>query len=187
MIFETDTNRVLVWDNTAWVMIADTDTPPGLQLVAKGSFTTQDLIADNVFTTEYSRYLLKTSISLSNTASTLSTQFRTSGANNATSNYVHQNTHFSTSGGFDRNTTATTSSLIAQNVGAQGWDIDLTIWYPASPTQPTRIILTGGVDTGSLPMIGNTRFNLTTAFDGIRIFPSAGTITGTYSLYGYRD
>jgi hypothetical protein len=33
MIYETDTNRVLVWDNAAWVMIADTDTPPGLQLI----------------------------------------------------------------------------------------------------------------------------------------------------------
>ena len=187
MIYETDTNRVLVWDNAAWVMIADTDQPPGLQLITQGSFTTQDLIADNVFTTEYSRYLLRTSISLSNTASTLQTQFRTSGSNNATSNYVHQNTHFSTSAGFNRNTTATTSSLIAQNVGALGWDIDLTIWYPASTTLSTRVILTGAVDTGSLPMIGNTRFNATTAFDGIRIFPSTGNITGTYSIYGYRN
>jgi hypothetical protein len=33
MIFETDTHRVLVWDNAAWVMIADTDTPPGLELI----------------------------------------------------------------------------------------------------------------------------------------------------------
>lgn len=187
MIYETDTNRVLVWDNAAWVMIADTDTPPGLQLIRNGTFTAQDLIADSVFTTEYSRYLLKTSISLSTTASTLSTQFRTAGANNTTSNYVHQNTYFATSAVFDRNTTGAASSLIAQNVGAQGWDFDFTIWYPASSTQTTRMVLTGGVDTGSLPIIGSTRFNLTTAFDGIRIFPSAGTITGTYCLYGYRD
>jgi hypothetical protein len=158
-----------------------------LELIAQGSFTAQDLIADNVFTTEYSRYLLKTSISLSNTASTLQTQFRTSGSNNATSNYVHQNTGFTTVAFFDRNVVPTTSSMIAQNVGAQGWDFDLTVWYPASATKPTRIHLTGGVDTGSLPIIGDARFNLNTAFDGIRIFPSAGNITGIYSIYGYRN
>lgn len=186
-IYETDTDRVLFWNNSAWVMIADTDTPPGLQLIRNGTFTTQDIIADSVFTTEYSRYLLKTSISLSNTAATLQVQFRTTGANNTTSNYVHQNTAFTTSTFYDRNTTATTSSLVAQNVGAQGWDIDFTIWHPASSTQSTRIVLTGGVNTGSVPMIGNTAFNSTTAFDGIRIFPSAGTLTGTYCLYGYRD
>lgn len=33
MIYETDTNRVLVYEGAAWVMIADTDTPPGMVLV----------------------------------------------------------------------------------------------------------------------------------------------------------
>ena len=33
MIYETDTNRVLVYDAAAWVMIADTDQPPAIQLV----------------------------------------------------------------------------------------------------------------------------------------------------------
>ena len=37
MIYETDTNRVLVYDNTAWVMIADTDAPPGLQKITPTS------------------------------------------------------------------------------------------------------------------------------------------------------
>jgi hypothetical protein len=159
----------------------------GLWKVAQGSFTTQDLIADGVFSTTYDRYLVKTSIALSDTAASVQTQFRTAGSNNATSNYVHQNTGFTTVAFFNRNTVPTTSSMIAQGVGAQGWDFDLTVWYPASATKPTRIHLTGGVDTGSLPIIGDARFNLNTAFDGIRIFPSSGTITGTYCIYGYRD
>lgn len=33
MIYETDTNRVLVYEGAAWVMIADTDNPPGMELV----------------------------------------------------------------------------------------------------------------------------------------------------------
>lgn len=57
MIYETDTNRVLVYDNTAWVMIADTDEPPGLQLITKQSFsgsTQVDFI--NVFTSTFTNY-----------------------------------------------------------------------------------------------------------------------------------
>jgi hypothetical protein len=185
MIYETDTNRVLVWDNAAWVMIADTDTPPGMQLVGKGTFTANDLIADGVFTTEFDRYVLKTNISLSNTASEIRVQFRTSSANNSTSNYQHQNTYFATSAGFDRNTTSTTSALLAQNVGAAGWDMNLEITGPATTTT-TRIILSGSVSTGTLPIVGNVGFQTTTAFDGIRIFPSTGNITGAYEIYGYR-
>ena len=39
MIYETDTNRVLVWDNAAWVMIADTNGPPALQKITPTSVT----------------------------------------------------------------------------------------------------------------------------------------------------
>lgn len=59
IIYETDTNRVLIWDNTAWVMIADTDTPPGLQLIkvqvlsSGNSYTISD-----VFSSEFRNYLI---------------------------------------------------------------------------------------------------------------------------------
>lgn len=47
MIYETDTNRVLIWDNAAWVMIADTDQPPGLQLIKAETFTSQPAVQIN--------------------------------------------------------------------------------------------------------------------------------------------
>lgn len=33
MIFETDTNRVAVYTGSSWIVLADADTPPGLELV----------------------------------------------------------------------------------------------------------------------------------------------------------
>jgi hypothetical protein len=48
MIYETDTNRVLVWDNSAWVMIADSDQPPGLQLVIPSGATNGTLSGSTV-------------------------------------------------------------------------------------------------------------------------------------------
>jgi hypothetical protein len=159
----------------------------GLWLVKTGTFTTQDLIADTAFSTEYDRYLLTTSFTYTNTAAEIRLQFRTSGSNNATSNYLHQNSAFTTVGIFDRNTVATTSSALAPNTGGNSWDLDLQILFPASNTVNTRVLVSGGIHAGSLPLIGNAGFTTTTAFDGIRIFPTAGTMTGTYKIYGYRN
>lgn len=57
VIYETDTNRVLVWDNSAWVMIADTDSPPGLQLIKSQSATSgSSIVLSNVFSSEFDSY-----------------------------------------------------------------------------------------------------------------------------------
>jgi hypothetical protein len=77
--------------------------------------------------------------------------------------------------------------MIAGNTGGQDWDLNLDIIFPASSTVKTRIVVNGGIHAGTLPLIGNAAFNSTTAFDGIRLFPSTGNITGTYSIYGYRN
>jgi hypothetical protein len=158
----------------------------GLWLVDSGTFTTDDLIADSVFSTTYDRYLLTTSFTYTITTAEMLLQFRTAGSNNATSNYTHQNSLFTSIGVFSRNTVATTSSMLTPNTGGNTWDMNLQILFPASSAN-TRVISNGGIHTGTLPFIGNAAFNTTTAFDGIRIFPSAGTLTGTYKIYGYRN
>jgi hypothetical protein len=58
MIYETDTNRVLVWDNAAWVMIADTDTPPGLELVKTQTVgtTVSSVEVTGAFSSTYQNY-----------------------------------------------------------------------------------------------------------------------------------
>lgn len=61
MIYETDTNQVLVYEGAAWVMIADTDTPPGLELikvVTVGSGVTS-VSVNSVFSSSYDVYKME--------------------------------------------------------------------------------------------------------------------------------
>jgi hypothetical protein len=60
MIYETDTNRVLIWDNAAWVMIADTDTPPGMQLIKTQTIGSgvASVPVTSVFSTDFDNYLI---------------------------------------------------------------------------------------------------------------------------------
>ena len=158
----------------------------GMWLVKSSSFAATDLIADSVFTTDYTRYVLKATIAQSNTAAEIRLQYRTGGVSNATNNYVHQNTYFTTVAAFDRNTVATSSALLTQNIGGSGWQITLDIANPALAVN-TITTGTGNVNTGTLTFIGGTGFLTTTTFDGIRIYPTLGTITGTYTIHGYND
>lgn len=57
-IFETDTNRVLFYDNSAWVMVADTDQPPGLQLVKTQTVGTgvSSVVVTDAFSADFDNY-----------------------------------------------------------------------------------------------------------------------------------
>jgi hypothetical protein len=58
VIYETNTKQTLVWQGTAWVMLTDADTPPGLQLVKTqtvGSAVTSVTVND-AFSSEFDNY-----------------------------------------------------------------------------------------------------------------------------------
>lgn len=56
MIYETDTNRVLVYEGAAWVMIADTDTPAGMQFIAGATFSNVASVDVTGFSSEFEWY-----------------------------------------------------------------------------------------------------------------------------------
>ena len=159
----------------------------GLWLVGSGSFTTaSEVLLDGVFTSDYLRYQLIFDETDSNTAGITQIQFRSSGSNNATASYAFQTTGFTTLAFFTRNTGTATQGDIMPNVGASGWRWNADIFGAQTATN-TVMNVHGGVNTGSLPLLSNCAFNATTVFDGIRIFRSAGTMSGTYALYGMRN
>lgn len=58
VIYETDTKQTLVWQGSAWVMLTDADTPPGLQLIKTqtvGSAVTTVTVND-AFSAEFDNY-----------------------------------------------------------------------------------------------------------------------------------
>jgi hypothetical protein len=159
----------------------------GLWLVASGSFTTaSEVLLDDVFTSDYLRYQLIFDETDSNTAGITQIQFRTSGSNNATGNYAFQTSVFTTAGFFTRNTGTATQSDILPNVGASGWRWNAKIFGAQTATN-TIMTVNGGVSVGAVPVLSSCAFTTTTVFDGIRIFRSAGTMSGSYALYGMRN
>jgi hypothetical protein len=197
MIYETDTNRVLVWDNSAWVMIADTDQPPGLQLV--GSFTasgtSRSLDCDNVFTDEFSRYRV-----IGEMRSTINTngfffQIRNTAGTALNTNY------YSTAYGQDFAGGGTGFSVLnATTVGYVGWipnssSAMLTFSFDIHNTRSSSHNTEwqgnhAGVSSGASYLAGGMYGTRTVAeinrgivFDN----GGAGNLTGSVYIYGYRN
>lgn len=159
---------------------------PGLVLLSSSSFSAvSEVNIDSVFSSTYDQYLLKFEEDDSDTAGETRLQWRSSGSNNSTTNYSHQNNAFTTSTTSVRVTSGGTNSLVTQNVGANGWRWSMNVFDPNN-TADTVFDVTGNVRTGSLAFLGGGAFQTTTSFTGVRIYRTAGTFTGFYAMYGFR-
>lgn len=65
MIYETDTDRTLVWNNSAWVMPnSPAQNPSGLELISSSEFSGALIVyANNVFSSTYDYYTIETTYS----------------------------------------------------------------------------------------------------------------------------
>lgn len=184
MIYETDTNRVLIWDNAAWVMIADTDQPPGLQLVDTEVFTTSSSF-DMSLPSDYDNFRLLFKTSATSTTVEIRLQFL-SGTTVANTNY-----NWYIFGGVNIENGAAQSSF---KVGgtfstAQECSFSMDI-IDATKALRSEIFghIWGSTTAGGLLVGGLVGVHATaTAYDGIRITTSTGNMTGEAKLYGYRN
>lgn len=198
MIYETDTNRVLIWDNAAWVMIADTDQPPGMQLIGTftASATSRALVCDNIFSTEFSNYRVVLSLNAVSTSNQLYFQFLNTAGTVIGANY------YSSAYGQDYTSGSTSFSGVLNNTDRVnvGWIPTLSDAFPLSATMdiynPRATIETAvsgqhnGIASG-VSFFGGAFYactTVTTEFRGIRFDNIGGTnLTGTVRIYGYRD
>ena len=206
MIFETDTHRVLVWDNAAWVMIADTDTPPGLQLIKAGtaSVTTSaplDLLS--VFTSEFRNYLLiihaeqytaNTAVEMrlisgTNTIETGAVYNNKLGGYYVASGPVYYWAGYSATNPFAPGTAWFSGMPISS--GGYSANARIDILNPNVLNQETRYFVQSYSDyTGTyydVSLSGGGHVGTATQYTGLRILTSAGTTDINYKLYGYRD
>ena len=191
MIYETDTNRVLVYDNTAWVMIADTDTPPGLELIKASTVTTQsEIVMDDVYSSDYDNYRVVFRATAGSTTQVLYYQNRVSGSN-AVTNYETAHIGY-------RPTNAA-SNVASSIVGTTFWflvgngtstfaNATFDVLSP-NKTAPTGLIGNSfGVDgTSSYGNHMSGQHTTATAYTGFRIYASTGTFSATCRVYGYRN
>jgi hypothetical protein len=188
VIYETDTKQTLVWQGSAWVMLTDADSPPGLQLIKTQSIGTgvSSVEITSAFSSEFDNYKI---IVGNVNYSVADTTILCRPGNVSTSNYY--------GGGFFALFTGGGLSQYVLNAGNAGGvgittqtnrgTVIFDISEPFNSSSWTRM--------HSLPSIGNnyvafyTSMLATSAsYTSFTIFPASGTMTGgTIRVYGYRN
>jgi hypothetical protein len=191
VIFQKDTDQLLVWNGTAWVIPNQTTTnPTALELVSSASFTGATTIDVTGFSSTYSSYkfLLDWNKTAAGGANNTVTANLRSGSTNRTGYYGSgwYQTYLGGSGYWNTASNAATfcigdgtsgtdrSYITAEIYGMQASDIGFRINIAGTDT-----VLTANYNAGYVRYASDTN-------DTIRLnAPSA--ITGRWKLYGYRN
>jgi hypothetical protein len=185
MIYETDTNRVLVYDNTAWVMIADTDTPPGLELVKVQAVGTSvsSVEVTSAFSATWDTYFVAYSGGILSADTHIACQI-----GNATSTYYGafmygQYSTTTVAGANDNN--AVRFNFVGGGDQYNGASCMFTVNNPFL-TKQTYI---HGISAYSTPAGTYTgRLANANSYSSFTLIPNTGTMTGgTIRVYGYRN
>jgi len=186
VIYETDTNRVLVWDNAAWVAPNSTTTnPPALEFIKSQTVgtTVSSVTVTNAFSSDYDNY--KIIISGIDTTNSFGNQFQMRLAN-AANHYgsIYADLY---NGGV--------SQFYRTNAQNQFWmgfcspDNDLNVTFDIINPQKAFRTTWNGFYHGSAVMGWlSGYYSLTTQFTDVTFLVDVGTMTGgTIRVYGYRN
>lgn len=177
------TNTTQYYDGAAWQTVGAT---PGLVCVkAETAFTTASSVnVDNVFSATYTNYLLNVVYDGSGTNDLLM-RMRVGGVDNSdASSYQRQ--------GIDASSSTVSGFRNAEDkftIGASSTNgpstSQVNIFQPFVADQTAiQVFNFRTVNNGQLFFLGGQQTGAT-SFDGFSLISSAGTITGTYSVYGY--
>lgn len=186
LCYLSSTNVVQYYDGAAWATVGPASAG-GLTLIATSSPSAQGSVSFNsVFSATYDNYLIVMRLARSGAAS-INARYRLSGTDASGANYNAQWAFGSTTtAGADSNTAQTSANIVGSAGGADNSTTTLTISSPAiaAPTNSTNL---SSYLNGQVIYSNSAYHSLSTAYDGITIFPSAGTITGTIRIYGYAN
>lgn len=190
VIYETDTDKVAVYDSSSWVYKTGTShVNPALVCVkAETAFSAvSSVTADNVFTSTYTNYLVKIIFNTSTTNEALM-KFRASGVATST-NYNRQRLVFNLSSVTTDQLNSQTSINLGATNGAFEQSYELNI-YNVQVATPTNVFGLNqnnfaNYTTGNAGVIISANQSASTAFDGIEWTVPTGTFTGKYAIYGY--
>jgi len=185
-----DTNTTQYYDGAAWQNVGST----GLALVqAETTFTGQTSFnVANIFTSAYTNYLINFRFLAATSNGGMNVQLSASGSAAATNyNYMRVIAYGASSLISARSTAQTSFQVSSQAGGSTGvyqW-AQLQLSGPQL-AQPTLMSVSGALQDGSAYItpdveIFNGNHSTATAYDGLTIIAATGTITGTYTVYGY--
>lgn len=190
MIYETDTNRVLIWDNAAWVMIADTDTPPGLELVKAQTVGSgvSSVNVTSVFSSTYNNYVISYSnITASDNGNAM--LIRMLAGTTPTTNGFYGNTFYIGNAFSGALTNATQVNSSFGEVGCMTSTFkNASTCQIQQPFLSTQTLLQFSAVDNNYWRFGSFVVNNSTSYDGFQLLPNSGTMTGgTICVYGYRN
>ena len=189
LVYQRDTNQLLVWDGSAWVMIADTDQPPGLQLIKTQTFTSEASVnIENVFSSEFRNYRIL--MNVFNTGSVLRSlrlRWRTGTTNAQGNDYYPKGWYnFGTLTGYSP--AAQNHAYIADCFNNQQYPCHVAIDV-FDPNQANRTVIIGqAVESFNIYTYNfNNVHAVGSAYTGFNLELDANSLSGTVRVYGYRD
>lgn len=188
VIYETDTKRTLVWQGSAWVMLTDADTPPGLELVKVQTIgsAVSSITVNDAFPSGYEAFEVISTGTTATGTDNIHVQL-TSGGTPSTVSYYGSMIYALWAG-----PSVLLHSVDNQNAwlaatatdGSSGMKLNMR-FLEVNQARPTNITSThirniGGTFVGT--------HAVSTAYDGFRLTITSGTVTGgTIRVYGYRN
>jgi hypothetical protein len=190
VIFQKDTDQLLVWNGTAWVIPnSPAQNPPGLLFIKTQSFSSTTNVT-SCFSSTYDVY--KIILNDIVTDGDVQIGFRmlsgTTAASGA-STYGVQRLYVQTS--------SVGGSKSTLDYGRFGYAYSIAnnkTSYEATVYSPFKAQYTGvqsgslySADQNVLMEFNNSQHLVNTSYDGIQIYIPSGTATGTVSVYGFRN
>lgn len=192
-IYQVDTNQMLIWNGTAWVIPnQNTQNPEGLEFLSTTTFTAQTTgvsLPTNTFTSTYKSYRILFGVQSQSAAGSVaySLRMRLSGTDNTSTKWYGMSTGID-SGGTVYNKTgndATSIGLIDSYSSSFAQVlIAIDVHYPFLVE---RTHVAGHAQQATKGVTINAQYNNKTSFDSLSFLIDTGNITGYYSVYGYRD
>jgi hypothetical protein len=190
LCYLSSTNVVQYYDGAAWATVGPSTA--GLVCVkAETVFTTSAAVnVDSVFTSTYTNYLVHFSLASSATNDIgYYARLRASGTDTSSSNYFYGLTGATQAAGAVTGGGATQTSFNLGDIGSVFHLSQLTFGSPQVAARTTLYAssieaATNGTSNRGIQTFGGF-LDVATQYDGFTLYPSSGTITGSYIVYGY--
>lgn len=186
VIFETDTDRVLVWNNSAWVAPnSTTANPPGLELVKTqtvGSAVSSVTVTD-AFSANYDIYLITYSGGMKSSDGALRLTI-----GNATSGYYGNIVYGYYSDSTPRSANDNNAAYFSSIAGGDQFNGAAATITVTNPFLTKQTYVSGGASYSVVNGFYQGRLANSVSYTYFTFSPASGTMTGgTIRVYGYRN
>lgn len=186
VIYETDSKQTLVYNGTAWVMLTDADTPPGLELIKTqtvGSAVSSVTVSD-AFSSTYENYkITMNSVGSTNHSVAISLGSSVTGYNQI---MFYSDSTVGTALITNRNNASGLNWVggCAGNGFSSIVSVDLLGPFSSNYTR----VINGSYQDGTAYGIMQGEHRVAASYTSFILTPNSGTITGgTIRVYGYRN